>query len=34
MRYLSLLEILDLHERVIDISGGTKGIRDVRLLEP
>lgn len=33
MRYLSLPEVLELHERVIDISGGTKGIRDIRLLE-
>lgn len=33
MRYLSLPEILELHERIIATSGGTKGIRDIRLLE-
>ncbi len=33
MRYLSLREILELHEAVIDISGGARGIRDMRALE-
>lgn len=33
MRYLSLPEVFDLHERIIATSGGTKGIRDLRLLE-
>ena len=33
MRYLSLSEVLDLHERVIAISGGTRGVRDLGLLE-
>jgi death-on-curing protein len=29
MRYLSLLEILELHEAVIASSGGSRGIRDI-----
>ena len=33
MRYLSLTEILELHERLITISGGAGGIRDIHLLE-
>lgn len=33
MRYLSLAEVLDLHERLIATSGGTRGVRDIRLLE-
>ena len=33
MRYLSLLEILELHEALIAISGGSYGIRDIRALE-
>ena len=33
MRYLSLPEILELHEAVIEISGGALGIRDIRALE-
>ncbi len=33
MRYLSLAEVLDLHERLIATSGGTRGLRDIRLLE-
>lgn len=33
MRYLSLHEILELHEAVIEISGGARGIRDMRALE-
>ena len=33
MRYLSLLEILELHESVIASSGGSRGIRDIGALE-
>jgi death-on-curing protein len=33
MRYLSLLEILELHEAVIASSGGSRGIRDIGALE-
>jgi death-on-curing protein len=33
MRYLSLLEILELHDAIIEISGGARGIRDIRALE-
>jgi death-on-curing protein len=33
MRYLSLLEILELHDTVIETFGGARGIRDIRALE-
>ena len=33
MRYLSLLEILEIHDNIIEVSGGAKGIRDMRALE-
>ena len=33
MRYLSLLEVLELHETIIASSGGLRGIRDIRALE-
>jgi death on curing protein len=33
MRYLSLREILELHDNIIEVSGGARGIRDVRALE-
>ena len=33
MRYLTLIEVLELHRRVIEQSGGALGIRDVGLLE-
>ena len=33
MRYLSLAEVPDLHERLIATSGGIRGVRDIRLLE-
>ena len=33
MRYLSLLEVLELHEAIIASSGGLRGIRDIRALE-
>jgi death-on-curing protein len=33
MRYLSLIEVLELHEAVIASSGGAHGIRDIGALE-
>lgn len=33
MRYLTLIEVLELHRRIIDQSGGALGIRDIGLLE-
>ena len=33
MRYLSLREILELYDKLIEISGGARGIRDIRALE-
>ncbi|MDT5120645.1 MAG: death on curing protein [Acidobacteriota bacterium] len=33
MRYLTLKEVLDLHRRVIEQSGGLSGIRDLGMLE-
>ncbi|KXB09096.1 death-on-curing protein [candidate division MSBL1 archaeon SCGC-AAA385M11] len=33
MRYLSLPEILELHDRIIETTGGARGIRDIRALE-
>jgi death-on-curing protein len=33
MRSLTLMEVLDLHRRVIEQSGGASGIRDLGLLE-
>jgi death-on-curing protein len=33
MRYLSLREILELHDQIIEVSGGANGIRDMRALE-
>jgi len=33
MRYLSIREILELHEIIIETSGGALGIRDIRALE-
>lgn len=33
MRYLSIREILELHEIIIKTSGGALGIRDIRALE-
>ncbi len=33
MRYLSLPEILELHDKIIEISVGARGIRDMRALE-
>jgi death-on-curing protein len=33
MRWLQLAEVLELHRRLIDQSGGMAGIRDLGLLE-
>jgi len=33
MRYLSISEIFELHDRIISSSGGSRGIRDLNLLE-
>ena len=33
MRYLSLIEVLELHEAIIASSGGARGIRDIGALE-
>ena len=33
MRFLTLTEILELHRRIIEQSGGSPGIRDLRMLE-
>ena len=33
MRYLSLPEILRLHEALIESSGGARGVRDIKALE-
>jgi death-on-curing protein len=33
MRYLALTEVLDLHRRVMEQSGGATGLRDLGLLE-
>ena len=33
MRYLSLREILELHDKIIEVSGGARGIRDMKALE-
>ena len=33
MRYLLLREILELHNKIIEVTGGGRGIRDMRALE-
>ena len=33
MRYLSISEVLELHEMILDASGGASGIRDLGALE-
>lgn len=33
MRYLSLAEVIELHRRVVDQSGGASGLRDTGRLE-
>ena len=32
MRYLSISEILELHDRIISSTGGSRGIRDINAL--
>jgi death-on-curing protein len=33
MRYLSILEVFELHDRIISSSGGSRGVRDLNALE-
>jgi len=33
MRYLSISEVLELHDRIISSSGGSRGLRDLKALE-
>jgi death-on-curing protein len=33
MRYLSISEVFELHDRIISSSGGLRGIRDINALE-
>ena len=33
MRYLSISEVLELHDRIISSSGGSRGVRDLNALE-
>lgn len=33
MRYLSLPEILEIHDKIIEVSGGARGILDMHALE-
>ena len=33
MRYLSISEVFELHDRIISSSGGSRGIRDINALE-
>jgi death-on-curing protein len=33
MRYLTLGELIELHRRIINQSGGAEGVRDLRLAE-
>ncbi len=33
IRYLTLIEVLELHHKILEQSGGTSGIRDMGLLE-
>lgn len=33
IRYLTLIEVLELHRRILEQSGGALGIRDMGLLE-
>ncbi|MBD1911442.1 MULTISPECIES: type II toxin-antitoxin system death-on-curing family toxin [unclassified Leptolyngbya] len=33
IRYLTLIEVLELHRRILEQSGGALGIRDIGLLE-
>jgi death-on-curing protein len=33
MRYLSIIEVLEIHDQLISSSGGSRGIRDLKVLE-
>jgi len=33
MRYLSIIEILEIHDQLVNISGGSSGIRDINILK-
>ena len=33
MRYLSISEVFELHDRIISTSGGSRGIRDISVSE-
>jgi prophage maintenance system killer protein len=33
MRYLTLGEVVDLHQQILKLTGGASGIRDLRLQE-
>jgi death-on-curing protein len=33
MRYLGLAEVVDLHRRILQVTGGAMGLRDLRALE-
>jgi death-on-curing protein len=33
MRYLSIIEVLEIHDQIISASGGSRGIRDIKALE-
>ena len=33
MRYLTLLEVIFLHDRILEASGGAAGVRDLRAVE-
>lgn len=33
IRYLTLIEVLELHRRILEQTGGASGIRDISLLE-
>lgn len=33
MRYLSIIEVLEIHDQIISTSGGSRGIRDIKALE-
>jgi death-on-curing protein len=33
MRYLSIIEVLEIHDQLISTSGGSRGIRDIKALE-
>lgn len=33
IRYLALIEVLELHRKILEQSNGTLGIRDIGLLE-